>query len=208
MANLITNIFMACQTLAQNLSEQGYHIPLVDTIFSCSEIEEKMDQNNLTGSFKNDQNKQVHVSFVLSNSVRESIIDEIIEKTYEGQKNEDVLIIVTKDEMNENFQETMNKKFIYEWEKEQRLVILLTLNRIQLNILKHEIVPKHTILTEDEIATVKTRFNICSDDQFPEISRFDPVAMLIFIKPGEVCRIDRPSKTAIFALYYRRCLNV
>lgn len=208
MANLITNIFMACKTLAQNLSEQGYHIPLGDTIFSCSEIEAKMDQNNLTGSFKNDQNKQVHISFVLSNSVRESTIDEIIEKTYEGQKNEDVLIIVTKDEMNENFQETMNKKFIYEWEKEQRLVILLTLNRIQLNILKHEIVPKHTILTEDEIATVKTRFNICSDDQFPEISRFDPVAMLIFIKPGEVCRIDRPSKTAIFAPYYRRCINV
>lgn len=208
MANLITNIFMACKILAQNLSEQGYHIPLGDTIFSCSEIEAKMDQNNLTGSFKNDQNKQVHISFVLSNSVRESIIDEIIEKTYEGQKNEDVLIIVTKDEMNENFQETMNKKFIYEWEKEQRLVILLTLNRIQLNILKHEIVPKHTILTEDEIATVKTRFNICSGDQFPEISRFDPVAMLIFIKPGEVCRIDRPSKTAIFAPYYRRCINV
>lgn len=208
MANLITNIFIACQTLAQNLSDQGYHIPLGDTIFSCAEIEAKMDQNNLTGSFKNDQNKQVHVTFVLSNSVRESIIDEIIEKTYEGHKNEDVLIIVTKDEMNENFQETMNKKFIYEWEKERRLVILLTLNRIQLNILKHEIVPRHTILTEDEIATVKTRFNICSDDQFPEISRFDPVAMLIFIKPGEVCRIDRPSKTAIFAQYYRRCLNV
>ena len=45
-----------------------------------------------------------------------------------------------------------------------------------------------------------------SDSQFPDISRFDPVAQAIGIRPGQVCEIIRPSKTAISAPYYRICM--
>jgi DNA-directed RNA polymerase subunit H (RpoH/RPB5) len=41
---------------------------------------------------------------------------------------------------------------------------------------------------------------------FPDISRFDPVARAIGIRPGDVCHIIRPSKTAIEADYYRICI--
>jgi DNA-directed RNA polymerase subunit H (RpoH/RPB5) len=44
------------------------------------------------------------------------------------------------------------------------------------------------------------------DTQFPDISRFDPVAQIIGIRPGQVCEIIRPSKTAISAYYYRICV--
>ena len=43
------------------------------------------------------------------------------------------------------------------------------------------------------------------DGHFPDISRSDPVAKAIGIRPGEVCEIIRPSKTAISAPYYRIC---
>ncbi len=45
-----------------------------------------------------------------------------------------------------------------------------------------------------------------NDGQFPDISRFDPAAQAIGIRPGEVCEIIRPSKTAISAPYYRICI--
>ena len=35
------------------------------------------------------------------------------------------------------------------------------------------------------------------DDNIPNISRFDPVAQVIGIRPGEYCEIIRPSKTGI-----------
>ena len=45
------------------------------------------------------------------------------------------------------------------------------------------------------------------DEQFPTISRYDAAAMGILLKPGELCEILRPSKTAIVTPYYRMCVN-
>jgi len=80
------------------------------------------------------------------------------------------------------------------------------LKRLQFNILKHELVPPHRVLTTAEKNAIKQRYNIMEEMQFPEISRFDPVAQAIGLRPGEVCEILRPSKTAISAPYYRLCV--
>ncbi len=53
---------------------------------------------------------------------------------------------------------------------------------------------------------MRTKYNIMNDTQLPEISRFDPVAKAICIRPGEVCEIIRPSKTSIKSTYYRICV--
>jgi DNA-directed RNA polymerase subunit H (RpoH/RPB5) len=67
------------------------------------------------------------------------------------------------------------------------------------------LVPPHRILSNAEKIAIKTKYNIMDDVQFPDISRFDPVAQAIGIRPGQVCEIIRPSKTAISAPYYRIC---
>jgi DNA-directed RNA polymerase subunit H (RpoH/RPB5) len=50
------------------------------------------------------------------------------------------------------------------------------------------------------------KYNITDIVQIPDISRFDPVARAIGLRPGQVCHIVRPSKTAIEANYYRICI--
>ena len=50
-------------------------------------------------------------------------------------------------------------------------------------------------------------YNVIHDSNLPEISRFDPVALLLGMKPGQICKITRNSKTAIHAPYYRVCVN-
>ena len=56
------------------------------------------------------------------------------------------------------------------------------------------------------IYKIKKKFNIVNNSQLPEISRFDPVAQSLCMRPGEVCEILRPSKTAIKSPYYRICI--
>ena len=51
----------------------------------------------------------------------------------------------------------------------------------------------------------KKQYNITNDNEFPEISRFDPVAQAIGLRPGKLCKIIRPSPTAINTEYYRMC---
>jgi DNA-directed RNA polymerase subunit H (RpoH/RPB5) len=72
--------------------------------------------------------------------------------------------------------------------------------------LNHSLVSQHKIINEKEMLDVMKKYNIMSKNQFPEISRFDPVAKAICLRPGEVCHILRPSKTAITADYYRICV--
>ena len=48
---------------------------------------------------------------------------------------------------------------------------------------------------------------IIQPEELPEISRFDPVSLAIGLKPGDICKILRESKTAINGVYYRYCVN-
>ena len=52
---------------------------------------------------------------------------------------------------------------------------------------------------------MRKKYNITSDSELPEISRFDPVAKAIGIRPKEVCEILRPSKTSVITKFYRLC---
>jgi DNA-directed RNA polymerase subunit H (RpoH/RPB5) len=57
-----------------------------------------------------------------------------------------------------------------------------------------------------EISEIMKKYNILDITQFPDISRFDPVAQVIGLRPGQVCEITRSSKTAIESYYYRVCI--
>jgi DNA-directed RNA polymerase subunit H (RpoH/RPB5) len=115
---------------------------------------------------------------------------------------EDTLMIVTKDDLNE----TLTNLLKHIWEQDGILIVVQSIKRLQFNILNNVLVPPHRVLTNDEVAAVKTKYNIMDDFQFPDISRFDPIAQVIGIRPGQVCEIIRPSKTAINSLYYRICV--
>ena len=113
----------------------------------------------------------------------------------------DDLIIIIKDKINDTSLKLMKNLFI----KDKVFCTIMTLKQLQFNILDHSLVPQHRILSEVEVKSIKDNYNITQDSQFPEISRFDPVAQAIGMRPGEVCEIIRGSKTAIMTKYYRLC---
>ena len=93
-----------------------------------------------------------------------------------------------------------------EWESEGIFIVIESIKRLQFNILEHVLVPPHRVMMESEVKQVMTKYNITDRVQFPDISRFDPVARVIGLRPGQVCNIIRASKTAIETNYYRVCV--
>ena len=77
----------------------------------------------------------------------------------------------------------MNRKKIFD--------NIININRLQFNILNHSMVPKHRLLDNEEKEQIIAKYNIL-DDNFPPISRYDPVAQVIGLRPGEYCEIVKP----------------
>ena len=50
------------------------------------------------------------------------------------------------------------------------------------------------------------KYNLKTHRQFPEITRFDPLALALVLRPGQVCEMTRNSATALSSKYYRVCI--
>ncbi len=72
----------------------------------------------------------------------------------------------------------------------------------RLNVLLHEMVPDHQIMTGEEVTELLKTFDI-SEDQLPKIYNDDPAIKACSGKPGNVIRIIRKSQTAGEATSYR-----
>lgn len=69
-------------------------------------------------------------------------------------------------------------------------------------ITRHELVPKHEILKEEEKKKVLQTFGV-TENQLPQIRVSDPVLETAGAKPGNLVKITRMSQTAGEAIYYR-----
>lgn len=74
------------------------------------------------------------------------------------------------------------------------------------NILEHELVPQHVILSEKEVKKVLETYAI-EKEQLPKIFNTDPVIKEIGAKPGQVVKIIRKSKIAGEAVIYRLVID-
>jgi len=72
----------------------------------------------------------------------------------------------------------------------------------RIDILKHELVPRHEILTAAEKKELLEKMNI-SEKQLPKILDSDPVIKKIEAKVGDVIKITRKSPTSGETVYYR-----
>jgi len=202
----ISTVFKSRQNLLKLLSQQGYDIKDYEE-FSVNETHIMYNNKQLDmmlTSQKEGETKKVYVKYHLAKTLRRENINDYIDDLYNLEQvltKNDTLVIVIKQEPHDTLLNILNQI----WQQDGIFIIIYNLDRLQFNILEHEYVPKHIILNDDEINEMKKRYNITKNTELPEISRYDPVAQAIGMRPGQICKIIRPSKTAITADYYRLC---
>ena len=77
-----------------------------------------------------------------------------------------------------------------------------TIEKQEFEIMDHNLVPLHIILSDEEKKEVFEKYNI-TQDQLPKILNTDPVSIFIGAQPGQVLKVVRKSHTAKEAVAYR-----
>jgi DNA-directed RNA polymerase subunit H (RpoH/RPB5) len=202
-SSTISNIYKSRKILLNILEKRGFIIEDYNN-FGINEIQIMSLNNQLDMLLNNKDNKKIYVKYH-SNKLRDTHINEYIDDLFNIEehlgKDDELLIIIKDQRINDTLEEYMNYIFV----KENIFVNIINIQEILFNILDNVMVPEHKILTNKEKEYIYEKYNIMEDSELPEISRFDPVAKIIGLRPGELCEITRSSKTSITSKYYRLC---
>lgn len=209
-------LFKSRETILNQLAKRGFITDDYDGN-SINQIDILFKNNQLDMIFENKHDdaitpiEKVYVAYKLDKTLKPDAFRDLVYKTYGNDvtgvagilnHHTDQLIIIVKDEPNATLLDECSKMFI----NEKKFVTLLNVHRLLFDITEHVMVPEHIPLS-DEATTEFMRNNGTSAENYPEISRYDPVALAIGLKPGQLCEINRFSKTAIKSKYYRICVE-
>lgn len=205
-SNLILSLYKSRNTIVELLEYQGYDIENYMT-FSINEIDAmyKNSQLDFLVNHENNNTKTYIKYFLQSKQIKPNVLDDMIDELFHIESvltKNDTLLIIVEDEPND----TIITKIKYLYDKMGIFVVLHRINRLQFNILNHTLVPKCEILDDEEVQQLQKTYNITDIKKIPEISRFDPQALAMSLRPGQICKFERNSATSMNYTYYRICI--
>ena len=205
-SNRILNIYKSRKNILDILFEQNYKVSDYEG-FTINEIDAMYTNTQLDMLINHDKNgRKIYIKYYLTaKQIRPQNLEDIIEDLFTVENiltKEDTLVIIIEDEPND----TILTRLKYLYDHDGIFVIIHNIRRLQYNLLKHRLVPDCYLLDEKEREELMTKFNIKQPMQLPEISRFDPQALVMCLRPGDICRFVRNSATAMTYDYYRICV--
>lgn len=204
--NQILNIYKSRKNLLEIVKSLGYDVEDYE-VFNINEIDAMVSNEQLDMLIENpNEKRKIYIKYHLSSKqVRQGMLDDLIEELYNIEnvlEKKDTLIIITEDEPNDSIVSKL--KYIYD--HDEIFVVIHNIHRLQFNILQHNLVPKCNILSEEDENNLMIELKIKTKKQLPEISRFDPQALALCLRPGNIAKFTRKSITALETVYYRVCV--
>ena len=201
----IANIFNSRKIILDLAQRRGYNIEEYQN-FSINEIGILYTNKQLDMLLKNDETqKKIYYKYHLHTKIRPANVLDYIEDLYNIEEfldKTDELIIITKDKPNDGLLNVLDR--IYK--KEKQYVNIYNLHNYLYNCLNNILQPKFRVINDKEKREMMKKYNVVSDNLLPEISRFDPVAIALGLRPLQVIEIIRSSETALTTKYYRVCI--
>ena len=206
----ILSIYNSRNTILDQLSKQDYDVEDYFN-FSMNEIDAMLSNSQLDMliNHKNEE-KKIYIKYYFTKKQgakqrMKEVLDNIIEDLYtieEVLRKKDTLVVIIDDEPND----TIINRLKYLYDHDGIFIVLHNIQRLQFNILDHNLVPHMQVLNEDQEEEFMKNNQIINKNQLPEISRFDPHALVVGVRPGNICLIQRSSLTALKTNYYRICV--
>ena len=207
----ISKIYSSRKIMLDLAKERGFDTTDYEN-FTINEIQVLTTNKQLDMLLEKNDGTKIYFKYNLGGSgsgftkLRGPHILDYIEDLYEVEEvlsKDDCLVIVTKDEPNPQLKNILKMQFT----QKGYYVNVYNIHNYLYNILKNKLVPKHEIINENRKKEISEEYNIVGESQWPEISRFDPAAMAIGLRPGQVVEITRKSPTALDTKYYRLCVD-
>lgn len=194
--------FRARKTCCEMLEDRGYLVSDLDKMESFKAFQARFHQAEsqrsrmlVLGTGIKDPEKKVMVFFSDENKkIGVKPIRDLTDKMAERNIQRAILVVQSpltvfaKDAIAD-----AAPNHIIEWFLESELLI---------NITKHELVPRHIPLTDEEKQGLLARYKV-KDSQLPRIQQSDAVARYLGLSKGQVVKIIRPSETAGRYVTYR-----
>jgi DNA-directed RNA polymerase subunit H (RpoH/RPB5) len=206
----IKQLYTARNNIISYLKNNGYNCEEYEN-FCIEEINIMKNTDELSFMVVDDLDNKCYVKYVIDESYKHNVLKKtnfpgIIYEIFNSEspllEKKDTLLIITT-----NYSEdSMHQIIKSSWEIDNQFIVLFTLAHLQINILQHSYVPKHTKLTDEEKMEFYKNYNV-NESQVPEISRFDPVARAICLRPKDICKIMRYDKISYNNEYYRICVS-
>tara|TARA_B100001027_G_scaffold197495_1_gene155006 strand:+ start:896 stop:1522 length:627 start_codon:yes stop_codon:yes gene_type:complete len=200
----VSKVYKSRKILLEQLEERGFDVSEYND-FSINQIATMIEYNQLDLLLVNKNSSKIFVKHQLFKPLRQNNLSDLVDDIFYTEKilsSKDELLIITKDEPNQTILDSLSVN----WKKSNIYINVTAITRLLFDITKHKQVPRHIVLSEMQKKDIIEKYNISDVTQFPEISRFDPVAIAIGLRPDDLCLIERPSKTAITTNYYRYCI--
>lgn len=200
----VVQIAKSRENILAQLKERDFDVEKYEG-HSISQIHIMLQNNQLDMLVENEKTgRKAYVKYHLGKTLRGNNIMDYIDDLFTLESvltREDDLIVIGRDGANESMEKALRQI----WSQDKYLITVVGLKALQFNIIKHELVPPHRVLSEEEASEIKKKYNIANDSQLPDLSRFSPISLAIGVRPGQLVEIMRPSKTAISAPFYRIC---
>ena len=196
--------------LTEMLEYRGYDISNISP-FTTFTGTDKLDKLSINLSKNGKELIQVHYEVESTRTNHKKLtkrIEDIISKLESPEKSKDLTIIfLVRDGMTPSVKEAIRLLS----EKYGVFIQIFPIRNLMYNCTKHKSVPQHIRITKIEYEVYLQDFldslHIESLENLPKIFDTDPVAMFIGLRPGEMCKIIRPSMSAGEHIFYRYCVS-
>lgn len=205
-STIISKLYKSRKILLNQLEKRGYDVSNY-TEFTIHEIHTMYVNKQMDMLIENDMKHKIYIKYNVTKKLTPNNLYEAYSDLFEMEnildKETDQIIFISKDEPNDTILKTLKQI----WFSEKAFLTVYNIGRLLFNILDHQLVPEHIVLDEEETKEVYKKYNITKPhEQIPEISRFDPVAIAIGIRPNQLCKIIRNSRTSLKTNFYRICV--
>lgn len=147
----------------------------------------------------NGRNAYVHFS-VYQDETERTLLSKlkVIQENYQlNPLRDDVAIVLFRPDMDE-------QSIFYKLEKLDTMSIrVFHYKKLMFDITKHELVPKHSIVSDDDKAALKRELKLTHYNQLPTLLTTDAVSRFYHYRRGMVIRVERPSIGNMKHIAYR-----
>jgi DNA-directed RNA polymerase I, II, and III subunit RPABC1 len=206
----ISDLYISRKNLLKYLKNEGYNTEIHEkTTMTEIQAMKPTNANDTTTSLDfevihedNEQKCNVFYYLKQNQSIKTTLENKVMSYYEEENKEKCNFIFIIQGTINETLQKTIKQL----WKKFNEYVVVYEIKHLLFNILEHSYVPKHEKLTLQEKQELYKEKNIKDDSQMPEISVLDPMAKVMLLRPGQVCKITRYNKISFEDIYYRLCV--